>query len=120
MRAEVCLGDPLGNYDDVEAGSTKPVGGWRGFHPRTNLLWLYYLLSYRHKVSRYPMPGPDTKKSSSEKRAQQLRELLGERLDSVFEKLAPETMSESGLTSAGDLVQYAVNNGWLNASDLTD
>ncbi|KAI9879779.1 MAG: hypothetical protein M1830_007221 [Pleopsidium flavum] len=116
MRAEVCLGDPMSSYAEIEAGIKKAVGGWRGFHPRTNLLWLYYL---RKLMLRSPAPESVKKRTAAGKRAQQLCDLLGERLDSIFEKLAPENMSQCELSSAGDLVEYAISKGWLNDGDLT-
>lgn len=127
MRAEVFLRDPSGNYADVGAGVASAGAGWKQYRPRTNLLWLHYLLSEVRQLPKEQtkdrprlqrLPGSDPNEVGSEARARRLCKSLGDKLNTTFKLLNPETLTRSGFYSAGDLVQYAVTKGWLNESDL--
>jgi len=127
MRAEIFLRDPMGNYADVGAGLASAGAGWKQYRPRTNLLWLHFLLSEMSRRSRKDiedrprlqrLPGSDPNEVGSERRARRRCKELGDKLNATLKLLNPETLTRSDLHSAGDLVQYAVKNGWLNESDL--
>lgn len=127
MRAEVFLRDPTGNYADVGAGLASTGVGWNQYRPRTNLLWLHFLLSEIRQLSNertddrprlQRLPGSDPNEVGSEARARRLCKSLGNKLNTTLKLLDPETLTRSGLHSAGDLVQYAVTKGWLKEGDL--
>lgn len=127
MRAEVFLKDPTGNFADVGAGLASAGAGWKQYRPRTNLLWLHFLLSEIRQLSpeqigdrsrQQRLPRSDLSEVGSEARARRLCKSLGDKLTTTFKLLDPETLTRSGLYSAGDLVQYAVKKGWLNEKDL--
>ncbi len=116
MRAEVLLGDPMGEDLGGQASLAKATGGWKDYHPRTNLLWLSYLLELRHTIP--PPPGPDLDKAMPQERADAIQESLRGKLEIVAFMVRPKTLTCSGLKSAGDLVQRALDRGWLDASDI--
>ena len=127
MRAEVFLRDPKGNYADVAAGLVSAGEGWKQHRPRTNLLWLHFLLSEIRQISREQgkdrpriqrLPGSDPNDVGSEERSRSLYSSLKDKLNMAFKLLDPETLTRSELYSASDLVQHAVEQGWLNESDL--
>ena len=127
MRAEVFLRDPSGNFADVGAGLASGGTGWKQYRPRTNLIWLHFLLSEVRQLPKEQngdrprlerLPGSEQNEVGSEVRARRLCKSLGDKLNTTFKLLDPETLTRSGLYSASDLVQHAVKKGWLNESDL--
>ena len=140
MRAEVYKGDPL---DPNQAPSIP--GQWDLYAPRTNLIWLLFLLKNllknrkpenTHQVSRPPLADRPAngnmqyKRSKSGKAAlltecteQQtsltadLQAKLLERLHNVKDLLDLEEAEES-MCCAGDLVAFAVDSQWLEENDF--
>lgn len=56
---------------------------------------------------------------SPEGRAEEVGESLDQRLSFVQQMLDDMILRQYGLTSAGDLVQYAIGQGWLDESDFS-
>ncbi|CAN9084473.1 unnamed protein product [Alternaria alternata] len=101
---------------------------WRDFHPKTNLVWLHFLLhkllnhlaaisSAPHHVSSRPIISKrdevDTKKV--EKKAMRLYKVL----QRVSELLCPVALGrEEGLGSAKELVVLALEERWIRVEDV--
>jgi serine/threonine-protein kinase haspin len=101
---------------------------WRGFHPKTNLVWMHFLLhkllnhlaslsSAPHHVSSRPILSKsgevDTKKV--EKKAMRLHRVL----QNVSELLCPVALGrEEGLGSVKELVVLALEERWIRVEDV--
>ncbi|KAG9193729.1 serine/threonine-protein kinase haspin [Alternaria panax] len=101
---------------------------WRDFHPKTNLVWLHFLLhkllnhlaalsSPPHHISSRPIVSKrdevDTKKV--EKKALRLYKVL----QRVSELLCPVALGrEEGLSSAKELVVLALEERWVRVEDV--
>lgn len=140
MRAQVYKGDPL----DPDQASSVP-GQWQMYCPRTNLIWLLFLLKNLLKnrkpenprqVARQPLAdrsanpriknhrSKSVKDTLSKDRTEQqvsamsdLQAKLLERLHTVCDLLNLEGIEES-MCCAGDLVAFAVDSQWLNEIDF--
>ncbi|PLB54823.1 hypothetical protein P170DRAFT_374222 [Aspergillus steynii IBT 23096] len=140
MRAQLYTGQPL---DD-----TKPAdipGIWSEYAPRTNLVWLLFLLKSllkNHKTEAPPQrqplaprsPNKEVKpKSKSQKKADNLlstqaitqvqsnvsqwQKTLQDRLNSVLGLLDLDHGHED-MCCAADLVAYAIDSQWLGEEDF--
>jgi serine/threonine-protein kinase haspin len=101
---------------------------WRDFHPRTNLVWLHFLLhkllnhlaalsSPPHHVSSRPIISKhgDVDKKKVEKKAMRLYKVL----QSVSELLCPVALGrEESLGSAKELVVLALEERWVRVEDV--
>lgn len=140
MRAQVYKGKPL---DPNQAPSIP--GQWEVYSPRTNLIWLLFLLEsllknrkpeIAHGVPRQPLTdrsankiiknkGTGNGKSALLKECTEqqtsatadLQATLLERLDIVRDLLDLEDIEES-MCCAGDLVAFAVDSQWLEEKDF--
>ncbi|KAI9795872.1 MAG: hypothetical protein M1835_005068 [Candelina submexicana] len=90
--------------------------GWHAHHPRTNVLWLHYILSSllnrTFPVSKAAVPDTGTKC------------VLRERLDLLKRLLNPQTVcidpanGRMEFKSTRAVVGYALEKGWLDAEDV--
>lgn len=140
MRAQVYKGDPL----DPDQAPSVP-GQWEIYNPKTNLIWLLFLLKNLLKnrkpenvsqVARQPLadrsangiisnktPKSGTATLSRGCAKQQtsptsdLQAKLLERLHTVSDLLDLKDVEES-MCCAGDLVAFAVDSQWLGESDF--
>ncbi|KAL1585157.1 hypothetical protein WHR41_06501 [Cladosporium halotolerans] len=94
---------------------------WAQFHPLTNLCWLHYVLYMLLEQMAWPSSSRcPSKKSKPEaharwKRARELEDALL----AVQEALDPGVLgSEGSLGRAGELVAWAVEEGWLAVGDV--
>jgi serine/threonine-protein kinase haspin len=116
---------------------------WREWHPRTNLLWLQFLLTEllgwteearrnaREKLSHASLAGTQSRYSrirgavqakwsqdgSSERMLKKAVE-LDDVLLKVHDMLTPKTLLQSPLESAAGLVELAVHIGWMDVHDV--
>ncbi|KAI1961054.1 hypothetical protein LOZ58_003540 [Ophidiomyces ophidiicola] len=139
MRAEV--------YENRD--STKSQGEpWKGFNPRTNLIWLSFLLTMlltkgqargilpasrqaltprcvnNTTIYNSKLGGKEAGKSRATSKYELLeldfqRELL-DRLQTILDILEPENLEEEGelLHCTGSLVAFAIGSQWLAESDF--
>ena len=131
-------------YSDNPAETEKPPdipGIWAEYAPRTNLVWLLFLLQSLFK-NRKPepqsqsqrkalapcspnmkalKPQPDDSKTQKPKDLQagmsRLRDTLEERLNAVLGLLDLENGHED-MCCAADLVAYAMDSQWLGEEDF--
>lgn len=94
---------------------------WRQFHPQTNLCWLhfvlYMLLEQMHWPSSAKAPNKRYKREEHArwKRARELEDALLR----VQEVLDPEVIGQEGsLGRSGEIVAWAVEQGWLGIGDV--
>jgi serine/threonine-protein kinase haspin len=94
---------------------------WRQFHPQTNLCWLHYvlfmLLEQMHWPSSVKAPSKKSKPEAHArwKRARELENALLQ----VQESLDPGWLGEEGsLARSGEIVAWAVEEGWLLVGDV--
>lgn len=94
---------------------------WRQFHPQTNLCWLHYVLFMMLEQMYWPSSSKaPSKKSKPEaharwKRASELEKALLR----VQEMLDPGWLGEEGsLSRSGEIVAWAVEEGWLRVEDV--
>jgi serine/threonine-protein kinase haspin len=94
---------------------------WRQFHPQTNLCWLHYvlfmLLEQMHWPSSVKAPSKKSKPEAHArwKRARELENALLQ----VQESLDPGWLGEEGsLGRAGEIIAWAVEEGWLRVEDV--
>ncbi|KAK2755020.1 hypothetical protein FQN54_006548 [Arachnomyces sp. PD_36] len=139
MRAQLYKGDPL----DPDQSPTIP-GQWELYSPRTNLIWLLFLLKTllknrkpenSHHAVRQPLTDRTANKivenqesgkrkdpSVKECKVQapavaDLQNKLLDRLHVVRNLLNLEGMEES-MCCAGDLVAFAIDSQWLEENDF--
>ena len=102
---------------------------WRDYHPKTNLLWLHFLLTelmdwtkeIRQEAAREI--SSNSKRNKVGKPSRCFRRLLKEsdlenKLLKVGNMLMPQSLLKSTLNSVGDLVEVAWRAGWLNEDDI--
>lgn len=93
---------------------------WHQFHPQTNLVWLHYILYMLLEQMSWPAKkGPSKKTKPVEnarwKRAKELEAALLR----VQEELDPGWLGEEGsLGRSGEIVAWAVEEGWLGVGDV--
>jgi serine/threonine-protein kinase haspin len=94
---------------------------WRQFHPQTNLCWLHYvlfmLLEQMHWPSSVKAPSKKSKPEAHArwKRARELENALLQ----VQESLDPGWLGEEGsLGRSGEIIAWAVEEGWLRVEDV--
>lgn len=141
MRAEVYTGNPT--------STEKPPnidGIWAEYAPRTNLIWLFFLLKNLLKNQKAPSkqrkpltarsanqtlpnkrgrPKKGTEKSvvkqshltEAESHALHLKDTLEKRLATVLDLLDLEHGHED-MCCAADLVAYAIDSRWLEEKDF--
>jgi serine/threonine-protein kinase haspin len=94
---------------------------WRQFHPQTNLCWLHYVLFMMLEQMHWPssMKAPSKKsKPEAHARWKRARELENALLR-VQESLDPGWLGEEGsLIRSGEIVAWAVEEGWLRVEDV--
>jgi serine/threonine-protein kinase haspin len=94
---------------------------WRQFQPQTNLCWLHYvlfmLLEQMHWPSSVKAPSKKSKPEAHArwKRARELENALLQ----VQESLDPGWLGEEGsLARSGEIIAWAVEEGWLRVEDV--
>jgi serine/threonine-protein kinase haspin len=94
---------------------------WRQFHPQTNLCWLHYVLFMLLEQISWPssVKVPSRKhKPEAHARWKRARELENALLR-VQEALDPGWLGEDGsLDRSGEIVAWAVEEGWLRVEDV--
>ncbi|GAB1212322.1 hypothetical protein ATERTT37_001460 [Aspergillus terreus] len=133
MRAQLYHGNPL------ETAKTRDIPGiWEGYAPRTNLIWLLFLLktllknrkagvSERQPLSLCsPNKQPkmtETSKSgckdleTQETKVANLKKDLEDRLNEVLRLLDLED-GHQDICCAADLVAFAIDTNWLDERDF--
>ncbi|KAL9085200.1 MAG: hypothetical protein Q9165_007731 [Trypethelium subeluteriae] len=107
---------------------------WREYHPKTNLLWLHFLLTELmdwtkdvREETRKNYSGSKKrgnvesilKERTQEDRQRGLKELdLERKLLKVAEMLMPSILLKSTLNSVSDLIEVAWRAAWLEADDI--
>jgi serine/threonine-protein kinase haspin len=124
MRSAVYHGKPTEQYEHLEHTSNASRSAWKDFHPLTSLVWLHFVL---HKLLEGPIRWPskdmeatlgvlhDTEDHSE---AQRLAENLEMALTQLEKLLDLGNMPIEGLGSVRDLIAIAVEEGWLEESDV--
>ncbi|KAB8264521.1 hypothetical protein BDV32DRAFT_160089 [Aspergillus pseudonomiae] len=142
MRAQLYNGNPL------ETEKTPDIPGiWAEYAPRTNLVWLLFLLKslLKNRKPEVSLPAPrqplapcssnkglkrqtdkSTKKDKiitvksaedTQKQVSQLKSTLEDRLHAVLDLLHLERGHED-MCCAADLVAYAIDSQWLDEKDF--
>lgn len=134
MRSAVFLHDPAAPFP--ETLSTKKGKGknprnpsrnlhapadaarvWRESHRLTNLVWLHFVLfKLLEAVSMRDSNGGNTVTCSGEVHV--LEKDLRRRMQKLSRLLAIDKLGKGALTSAGDLVMWAIDKGWLAQEDV--
>ncbi|KAI9683296.1 MAG: hypothetical protein M1822_006161 [Bathelium mastoideum] len=107
---------------------------WREYHPKTNLLWLHFLLyelmdwtkEIRRETKKKKLvceKKGNTQKGSGRKTDVEYRRVLKEsdlesKLLKVESMLMPQALLKSSLNGVGDLVEVAWRAGWLDKGDI--
>lgn len=91
--------------DDVDTSWDKELN-WKDFHPFTNVIWIYYELSFLLKEFK----GSKEDKEKFEEETKELRE----RID------PDKRQFEGGFKSAGEIRSYCVQKGWIKETDTND
>lgn len=91
---------------DDEDTSWERELNWKDHHPYTNVLWIYYQLSFLLKEFR----GPKDQKAQFEGDTEELRRRLDPDLP----------IAEGGFGSAREIRAYCVERGWLRPEDTND
>ena len=91
--------------DDVDTSWDKELN-WKDFHPFTNVIWIYYELSFLLKE----FMGSKEDKEKFEEETRELRE----RID------PDKRQFEGGFKSAGEIRSYCVQKGWIKETDTND
>merc|ERR1711981_500571 len=101
----------------VQSSSKKDSDCWRHHQPKTNLLWLHFVLFMLCKTLQWPSDISPKRKDKEQKKALGLEEILVqvEDLLSIDRLLGDE---ESVLMSAAELVAIALEQGWLDQDDI--
>ena len=124
MRSAVYHNNPTEHYEQSEDTSNYSRRGWKGFHPLTSLVWLHFVL---HKLLEGPMrwPSKDIEatlgalhNSEDHIEAQGLAASLERALIQLQKLLDIENMPLEGLGSVRDLIAIALEEGWLEESDV--
>ena len=93
---------------------------WRQFHPQTNLVWLHYILYMLLENMSWPAKKAPSKKTKPAEHARwkHAKELEAALLK-VQEELDPGWLGEEGsLGRSGEVVAWAVEEGWLGVGDV--
>ena len=124
MRGCVLAGDPyhIPTSPQPLSPSNTQLSEWTTYNPRTNLIWLHYLLHSLLEALAWPSATrPPVKKRNAGKdfavwkRANDLEHVLLR----IQELLDPAVICASeGLVSAGALVGLALEEGWLDVGDV--
>jgi serine/threonine-protein kinase haspin len=90
---------------------------WRPYQPKTNLLWLHFVLHKLHETIVWPSDITTKKKDKRQKKALELEAILMQLEDLLsVERLLGE--DECVLNSVAELVALALEQGWLDAEDI--
>ncbi|TLD32182.1 hypothetical protein E2P81_ATG05158 [Venturia nashicola] len=110
MRSALYFSDPSKQFDDGSKKEAEDSGRtWKGFHPQTNLVWLWWIL---HKLLEH-MKKPDKR----DVKAQELVSVL-ENTERILD--VKKTKPRLVLDSASWLVSRALEEGWLDEADVRD
>ncbi|WWC62880.1 uncharacterized protein I303_105478 [Kwoniella dejecticola CBS 10117] len=123
--------------DKIESSkSASGQGGWKGFNPITNVMWLHYIL--RYTLSKLRAPKPPTRRSSRLNLIYQKEERAFIALNAMEKLLLfsvgfdnghgatrrrglrgeVEYTEEDMLESSGDVLSFGEDEGWINTSRL--
>lgn len=106
MRSALYFSNPFQPFIGNEEEALASGRTWKGFHPQTNLVWLWWIL---HKLLEH-MEKPDRE----DDKARELTSVLRK----VERMLDLKRIPRVGLTSAKDLVARALDEGWLDDADV--
>ncbi|KAI9837790.1 MAG: hypothetical protein M1819_006724 [Sarea resinae] len=110
MRADLFWQDPYNEAGGYEELPETTIRSWRDYHPRSNLLWLHYIL---YKLLEKE---EDTKTVTSvDDLYQSVQERLKEHLKRLETILEPR---QTEMQSASDLIALAIGEGWLDEGDV--
>jgi len=117
LRAVVFCNDPLADIENVEKSIATGQKSWKDFHPRTNLVWLHFIL-YKLLENYTPIDREiQNEESVTDVLSDRERE-VDQNLYSLRDKLSLERWTESGLSSAADLINHAFEQKWLSDSEI--
>ncbi|CAD6447428.1 0b8e859e-3b32-48d2-aaf5-4ed0451cd56a [Sclerotinia trifoliorum] len=127
MRAYLFSGGHSNTNDNtpnkaIRDALKKKTHSWEEYMPYTNVLWLYFLIEYLTEVAPKGGRGKQGKQAWI-RETEELRWLLhpdwvpGNGQDGIAME---EQEEELGLGSAGDVLQYAFDMGWIHEEDLED
>jgi serine/threonine-protein kinase haspin len=104
----------------MAAIAQKTGRSWRQFHPQTNLVWLHYILYMLLEQMSWPARKAPSKKTKPLEHARWKRaKELEAALLKVQEELDPGWLGEEGsLGRSGEIVAWAVEEGWLGVGDV--
>ncbi|QDS69221.1 hypothetical protein FKW77_001063 [Venturia effusa] len=106
MRSALYFSDPCKSFDENEEEAYSNGRTWKGFHPQTNLVWLWWIL--------YKLLGHMNRPHQNDAKALELAGVLRK----VERILDLEKYPRAGLMSAGSLVARALGEGWLDDADV--
>lgn len=112
MRGMMYLHDPLANVDERWSEAEATGRTWEGFHPRTNLVWLHFLL---HQLLKQVS---DSQEAVDDKHILDKHNMLKTILQKVDSLLDPRSLMTSRLASADDMIALALKRQWLDVGDV--
>ncbi|KAE9987428.1 hypothetical protein EG328_002784 [Venturia inaequalis] len=107
MRQALYFSDPSKPFKGNEKKALSSGRTWKGFHPQTNAVWLWWIL---HKLLEHMK-----KPNKTDVKAQELASVLRktERMLDVKERKPRPRMN-----SATELIAVALEHGWLDDTDV--
>lgn len=88
-----------------DSADTPAHGSWEDYMPYTNVIWLYYLLTTIIKLYK----GTDS----------EALEKFMEETEDLRARIAPDRrLFDGGFESAGEVLSFCVDEGWINENDL--
>jgi serine/threonine-protein kinase haspin len=101
----------------VEAHPGEDADHWRRYQPKTNLLWLHFVLFKLCETLYWPSEHSPKRKDRKQKKALVLESIMVQVEDLLsVERLVGE--EESVFGSAAELVAVALEQGWLDQEDI--
>lgn len=122
MRAILYTDDPLASpssSDEVFEKVRQSKATWRDYCPKTNVLWLHFVLLKLMETMVESALEEVLEEGENEREARRKEKTLRAALKKMEKKLRLTALrGENALSSAGALVQYAVEQGWLDEQDV--
>jgi serine/threonine-protein kinase haspin len=101
----------------VGSGSLSEGDIWHPYQPKTNILWLHFILHKLCETLQWPSETAKRSQTKRQMKALELEEVLAQVENLLnIERLMGE--EECLLTSAAELVAVALEQGWLDQEDI--